>query len=97
MAAECTSGICADGYCCDDMCTDTCKSCNVSGNEGVCAFIPVLGDDDSPACMGNQTCNGSGMCLLDNGQSCDLGMPEACATGYCNDGPGSNDNCANPP
>jgi hypothetical protein len=37
----CVSGICADGVCCATTCTGACRSCNVTGQEGVCTPDPA--------------------------------------------------------
>jgi len=47
-AGECASGFCVDGVCCQSSCTESCKACNVSGSEGVCAPNPT-----EPGCEGD--------------------------------------------
>lgn len=69
-ASSCATGFCVDGVCCESACSGTCRSCNVTSTPGVCANIPLNGDDTAPTCSGTNTCNGSGACLLAAGQSC---------------------------
>jgi len=42
----CSSTYCVDGYCCNSACSGTCQACNVSGNIGTCANVPI---DTDPA------------------------------------------------
>jgi len=90
LAGQCGSGICIDGVCCNGSCLSTCQSCNVAGMVGTCANV-LSGQEDpvaTTACTGVNSCNGAGMCLLDNGQPCTgstqcfsnncTGMPMTC-------------------
>ena len=70
--SQCGSGMCIDGVCCSSTCLGTCQACNITGNLGTCANVP-LGQEDpiaTTACTGVFSCNGAGACLLDNGQPC---------------------------
>jgi hypothetical protein len=69
-ANQCASGFCVDGVCCGSECP-ACEACNVSGN-GTCTNIALFADDNSApnTCNGTMTCNGAGLCKLDNGQPC---------------------------
>jgi hypothetical protein len=84
---DCASGNCVDGVCCDTTCTGTCKACNVSGHVGACTNLPQYTQDTFPtnACTGNNTCDGSGNCKKQNGQTCPGGAGD-CASGNCVDG-----------
>ena len=61
---ECTSGFCTDGVCCAEACTETCKSCNLSGSVGMCAFVPSGNRDTSGPnpCSRPNRCDGAGVC-----------------------------------
>jgi hypothetical protein len=63
-AKECKSGFCTDGYCCAGVCLETCKSCNVAGSLGQCAFVPNGSRDTSGTtpCSAPNRCNGAGIC-----------------------------------
>jgi len=78
-ANQCVSGNCVDGVCCNTACAADCKSCNLAGTVGTCSNVPQLVDDG--ACLGNNTCDGSGNCKLDDGQLCTLNTQ--CAGGFC--------------
>jgi hypothetical protein len=83
--SECASGNCVDGTCCSSTCTTPCKSC--ANAAGTCTTNLVSGSTDansSPACGGNNVCDGAGACKAKQGQSCDDASD--CATGYCVDG-----------
>jgi hypothetical protein len=61
---ECKSGFCTDAVCCAEACTETCKSCNLTGTVGMCAFVPS-GDRDPNgpnACGPPNRCDGAGVC-----------------------------------
>jgi len=87
MPSQCLSGICADGVCCNATCNETCKACNVSGDEGLCINVPS-GDDDNNAtmtCTGStQSCDGAGACKKDDGAACAAGSE--CTSNHCVDG-----------
>ncbi|MDI3285760.1 hypothetical protein [Polyangium sp. 15x6] len=80
---DCAGNICADAICCNSSCTNTCQACNVAGNLGTCANVPS-GMDDSPTCTGSNTCNGTGQCKKEDGQSCNNNGE--CLSGSCVDG-----------
>jgi hypothetical protein len=81
--AECLNGFCVDGYCCDGTCTGTCKACNVAGSLGTCSNVSS-GLDDVPTCSGTSSCDGSGLCKKETGQTCSVNGD--CLTGFCADG-----------
>lgn len=63
--SQCESGFCADGYCCNSRCDGACRSCAVSGTEGVCSYVPS-GEDPDQECGASAcsaTCDGAGACL----------------------------------
>jgi len=81
---ECGTGHCVDGVCCQTACTTTCFQCNKAGSLGDCVEVAQLSDDNFPAnaCTGTMTCDGSGVCKLDSGESC--GTDDSlCASGDC--------------
>ncbi len=81
---ECALGYCVDGRCCESDCTTTCKSCNNAA--GTCSTDIAQGTTDtngSPACSGNNVCDGSGSCKKKNGQSCTNANGSECASGFC--------------
>jgi hypothetical protein len=83
--SECLSGHCANGYCCNSDCTTNCYSCAISGSEGTCTLVGQ-GDDPDPDCAGNERCDGSGNCLLVDGQTCNGNsecLSDICVNGYC--------------
>jgi hypothetical protein len=63
MNADCASGHCADSVCCKTECSDTCFTCALVGNEGVCMPAPV-GMDPRGSCVdeGVATCGHNGVC-----------------------------------
>lgn len=70
--AECVSSSCVDGVCCNTSCLGTCQACDVTGSVGSCSNVPSGQEDPvaTTACTGVNSCNGSGLCLLDDGQPC---------------------------
>lgn len=76
----CASGHCKDGYCCESACNGSCEKC--SATPGSCES--VVSADDAPECTGDNTCNVSGACTREVGQSCTLASQ--CVTGFCADG-----------
>ncbi|UQA55702.1 hypothetical protein [Polyangium aurulentum] len=78
---DCTSFDCYDGVCCNVDCDGACVACNLPGKVGQCSPIPMYTDDTMPACSGNMTCNGGGMCKADNGQPCS--NDGECASNHC--------------
>jgi hypothetical protein len=75
----CASGYCSsDGVCCAEACTGSCVECS--------SFYGEECDDVAPqgttaTCDGTNACDGSGDCLLANGQPCTT--PGECASGHC--------------
>lgn len=62
----------------------TCEACQVSGGNAFCTPYGFGNDNTSPGvCSGNDTCNGSGSCLNDNGQGCTNNSD--CASNCCDD------------
>jgi hypothetical protein len=61
---ECKSGFCTDGVCCGEACTETCKSCNLTGSVGSCAFVPANSRDTTGPnpCGPPNRCDGAGVC-----------------------------------
>lgn len=68
-STECKSGYCTDGVCCESDCPGACKSCALSGKEGLCTPYPEDTDPDAECvgagaptdpCAG--TCDGKGAC-----------------------------------
>lgn len=64
--SECPTNNCVDGYCCNTACTGLCRSCAVSGQEGLCTPIAAGNDPDNECgetgdnCGGE--CDGAGEC-----------------------------------
>jgi hypothetical protein len=77
--SQCLSGNCVDGFCCDTTCNADCKSCGMTGMQGMCSNVP-LGTNDG-MCNGNNTCNAAGVCKLAANQICMVGAD--CASGDC--------------
>jgi hypothetical protein len=87
---QCASGNCIDGVCCNTSCLTTCQACNITGSVGSCVNVPQYQEDPvaTTACQGVNSCNGAGVCALDNGQACNnntscasnncTGMPKTC-------------------
>lgn len=84
-ATDCVSNFCVDGVCCSSACTTACRACNVMGSVGICTPL-TSGEDNVPAnvCNGPKSCDASGACKSDNGQSCTTGSE--CVSGQCFDG-----------
>lgn len=63
--AQCGSGFCVDGYCCNSRCDGECRSCALSGTEGVCSYVPTGQDPDQECGAGvcGAKCDGAGQCL----------------------------------
>jgi hypothetical protein len=84
LNTECLSGSCADGVCCSTGCSEVCKACNLAGSVGTCSF-KSQGATDAPLCGGSadptRVCNGTGACLVKNGQSCSKNSD--CLSGKC--------------
>jgi hypothetical protein len=93
-AAVCGARPCVDGFCCDEPCDGVCRSCGVTGSEGVCTLFAAGADpagecsDDAPASCGTTgVCDGSGRCAFHPATvSCDDG--QACTTDDACDGAG---------
>jgi hypothetical protein len=83
VVGDCVNAQCVDGVCCASLCSNVCQACNVQGSLGMCVPVPAL-QEDGALCMGNNSCNGMGACLLDNGQMCMMGSQ--CASGVCTGG-----------
>jgi len=84
---QCVSGSCADGVCCNSMCGNVCQACTnvlTGAANGSCANITAGLEDTMPACNGPSSCDGSGNCKKDNGQTCSV--PGECSSGFCADG-----------
>jgi len=64
VSNECNSGFCTDGVCCAEACGETCKSCNLPGSIGQCAFVPSGSRDPTGpnACGPPNRCDGAGIC-----------------------------------
>ena len=86
--AQCISKKCVDGYCCAAACDVQCKSCDVTGKEGGCEWVPAGQPDKSGSKTcdsgGTKACDGKGSCRKANGQTCL--KPGDCGSGYCVDG-----------
>jgi hypothetical protein len=85
-AEDCPSGFCVDKICCDSACDQTCMSCEVDGKWGTCLPVPFNEEDDyaTITCEGSTgRCDGQGMCIRPNGQSC---AASSCESGFCKDG-----------
>jgi hypothetical protein len=83
----CVSGSCVDNVCCSTGSCSTCSRCNGS-TPGTCSADVPFGTICSP----NHVCNGSGSCLLQNGELCPGGDGQ-CATNFCTDGHCCNSRC----
>ena len=68
---ECSTGHCWNGICCTTACSSGCETCNLPGQEGICAPVP---EGNAPgrasdcersnvgSCGQDGTCNGQGEC-----------------------------------
>lgn len=79
-ANECFSNFCVDGVCCNSACGETCKACNVSGQEGTCFNVPQ-NDPDFGTCWLFQACDGAGVCKAAENSMCSTN--DDCASGQC--------------
>jgi hypothetical protein len=94
MAGQCLSGFCADGVCCNSGCTETCKSCAITGNIGICSLLANNTQDPNATtpCTGGYRCDGTGVCKGLNSVPCT--MDTQCLSGYCTDGLCCNTRCS---
>lgn len=63
---QCQSNVCVEDVCCDSSCGSNCESClnDFTGRTtGQCQPV-LLGRERNDECVGEQTCNGSGMCFF---------------------------------
>jgi len=86
LGSECLTNSCVDGTCCGGGCTTPCRSC--ANSAGTCTTVVTNGNDDN--CSGANTCDASGTCKKDLGQTCTAGQ---CASGNCIDGHCCSDTC----
>jgi hypothetical protein len=77
--ADCDGLACVDGVCCEQATCATCQSCNGLAGAGLCT--PVTNADDPDTCAGASTCDASGVCKLQIGQSC--AAAGDCASTFC--------------
>jgi hypothetical protein len=56
--------------------------CAIASTIGTCTNLPLGATDPVHACLATNVCNGSGACLLANGQAC-TGDAQ-CASSNCN-------------
>jgi hypothetical protein len=82
--SQCDTGHCVDGVCCESTSCGTCQACNVASNPGICTNVPPGSTDPDSCTASTSTCNGSGSCLLNQGQPC-TSNPQ-CLSGACTDG-----------
>ncbi|MEZ4441877.1 MAG: MYXO-CTERM sorting domain-containing protein [Polyangiaceae bacterium] len=87
----CGSGHCVDGLCCASACGGTCEACDVAGHAGTCWPVPA-GTDPAAECVGDDVCNGNGVCVSADGQIC--AGPGDCLSGHCVDGFCCDESCA---
>ena len=81
--SQCVSGYCVDGRCCEHKCSNTCTTCNLTGKEGKCTYVPDMQPDlnATTPCSGARACDGKGHCrLICAGATC---TTEHCADGQC--------------
>jgi hypothetical protein len=90
-SAECLSMNCSDGVCCNVACKETCQTCTLPGQVGVCGNIPS-GTDPENECAGAQVCDGAGECKQATGTACSA--DDDCLTDQCEDGVCCNASCA---
>jgi N-acetylneuraminic acid mutarotase len=110
-SSECVSGACVNGVCCATSVCGICEDCNVPFSVGRCTALSSF-QDDAETCDGENTCNGSGQCLLKNGRACategSFCASNNCVDGVCCDGlctaicmacnlPGSEGECTHSP
>ena len=79
-ASACASNICKDGKCCATACTGVCKSCDNAA--GTCQTVTNATDVDT--CAAPNSCDATGQCKKQNGQSCGGGTE--CVSGQCVEG-----------
>lgn len=73
---ECKSNYCVDDVCCESECNTECRSCKVSGKEGLCTPY-AQGTDPEGECLGatstsgpcSGTCDGKGVCDYPDGST----------------------------
>jgi len=65
--AECLSSDCVDGVCCGSSSCGICQACNTPSSPGTCSSVKNQEDD---TCSGTSTCNGNGVCKVENGGAC---------------------------
>ena len=91
---DCLSDSCVDddgdnaGVCCDTPCDQECDVCETAGGAttaGTCDAGGADADFDDDSCGANNVCNGSGSCLLADGQDA-MGAGANCASGIMEDG-----------
>lgn len=61
--SQCASGFCTDGVCCASLCGGVCEKCNLSGQLGSCAAVPINTDPDNECTGGSGFCNGARACF----------------------------------
>ena len=76
---NCLSSHCADGVCCNEACGDICRACNLADSKGSCSQVKSAEDPDT--CHGQQICDATGACKLQQGKSCTQ-SPD-CLNGHC--------------
>jgi MYXO-CTERM domain-containing protein len=82
---DCLSTHCVDGVCCDAACSGNCEACTMAKTaspDGTCAAVTIATDPDDECSDG--ACDGAGVCISDDGQSC--GGDSECLSGFCADG-----------
>jgi len=66
---ECQNGQCVDRFCCDAACGESCRACDLTGQEGRCTSLPA---GNQPRGTLRTPCGGSGAC----GARCDCASPQ---------------------
>ncbi len=89
--SQCVTGQCVGNVCCENSCAGQCRSCNLPGKEGQCAFVPA-GEQDRDCGGLALACDGAGKCKARNGVPCTGGTE--CADGRCVDGVCCDSDCA---
>lgn len=92
---DCLSDHCVDGVCCNEACTESCKACNLSGEEGRCSFLPSGAPCPGEATCVSETssseavsCDGAGGCTITQttscspGKVCNMNTDGRCGTPY---------------